>query len=200
MVVQRESHAYGVPWSGMKEKREAEIVRRVLLGDVQAFGALVREYQSPVYNLMFRMVGDKEKAADLAQDAFTRAYERLDSFKPGRRFFPWLYSVSLNIARDWLRANGRDRHVFVEDAAVLVREEDRADDRDALHDRMDGAKAFDIVMRLDAKYREALVLRYRYDFTMAEIAETLGTSLSGAKMRISRGLDMVRRKFDGGIL
>lgn len=184
----------------MKDKREADIVREVLLGDVQAFGVLVREYQGPVYNLMLRMVGDEDKAADLAQDAFARAYERLESFKPGRRFFPWLYSVALNIARDWLRAAGRDRHVFVEDAAVLVRDDDRIDERDALHDRLDGAKAFDIVMRLDPKYREALVLRYRYDFTMQEIADTLETSLSGAKMRVSRGLDMVRRQFDGGII
>lgn len=182
----------------MKEKREAEIVRSVLLGDAQAFCLLVREYQGPVYNLMLRMVNDEDRAADLAQDAFTRAYEKLDSFKPGRRFFPWLYSVSLNIARDWLRAQGRDKHVFVEDASTLVREEDRPDDQDALHARLDGAKAFEIVMKLNPKYREALILKYRYDFTMQEIADTLGTSLSGAKMRVSRGLDMVRKKFDGG--
>ena len=182
----------------MKEEREAEIVRKVLLGDVQAFGVLVREYQRPVYNLMFRMAGDREKAADLAQDAFTKAYEKLDSFRLGSRFFPWLYSVSLNIARDWLRARGRDRHVFVEDASILVKEENRPDDQAALHARLDGAKAFEVVMTLDPKYREALVLRYRYDFTMHEISETMGISVSGAKMRLSRGLDMVRLKFDGG--
>ena len=181
----------------MKTEREAEIVRKVLLGDVQAFGILVREYQGPVYNLMLRMVADEEKAADLAQDAFSRAYEKLESFKSGKRFFPWLYAVSLNIARDWLRANGRDRHVFVEDAATLVAE-DSPDERDFLEARLDGAKAFAVVMTLEPKYREALLLRYRYDFTMQEMAETLGISVSGAKMRVSRGLDMVRRKFDGG--
>lgn len=182
----------------MKEEREAEIVRKVLLGDVQAFGVLVREYQRPVYNLMFRMAGDREKAADLAQDAFTKAYERLDSFRLGSRFFPWLYSVSLNIARDWLRARGRDRHVFVEDVSILTKEENRPDDQATLHARLDGTKAFEVVMTLDPKYREALVLRYRYDFTMREISETMGISVSGAKMRLSRGLDMVRLKFDGG--
>jgi RNA polymerase sigma-70 factor (ECF subfamily) len=184
----------------MKEEREADIVRKVLLGDVQAFGLLVREYQRPVYNLMIRMVGNEDKAADLAQDAFTRAYEKLESFKPGRRFFPWLYSVSLNIARDWLRANGRDRLVFVEDASVMARQEDTPDEQDTLHARLDGAKAFDVVLTLDPKYREALILRYRYDFTMQEIARTLETSVSGAKMRITRGLDMVRQKFDGGVI
>ena len=182
----------------MKVEREAEIVRKVLLGDVQAFGVLVREYQGPVYNLMYRMADDREKAADLAQEAFSKAYEKLDSFRMGSRFFPWLYSVSLNIARDWLRASGRDKHVYVEDAAMLVREENAPDEQAVLHARLDGAKAFEVVMTLDPKYREALVLRYRYDFTMNEIAETMGISVSNAKMRLSRGLDMVRLKFDGG--
>ncbi|WP_319542068.1 sigma-70 family RNA polymerase sigma factor [uncultured Pseudodesulfovibrio sp.] len=108
----------------MKEIREAEIVREVLLGDTQAFGLLVRKYQGPVYNLMLRMSGDADMAADLAQEAFTRAYEKLETFNLRKRFFPWLYSVSLNLARDWLRKRGRDMHVFVADAAVMVQAED----------------------------------------------------------------------------
>lgn len=182
----------------MKDTREAEIVREVLLGDVQRFGVLVREYQRPVYNLMLRMVNDEDLAADLSQEAFTRAYEKLETFNLGRRFFPWLYSVSLNVARDWLRKNGRDKLVFVEDAAVMTREQDRPDVQAEANVRLDGARAFEEVMRLDPKYREALILRFRYDFTMQEIANALGITVSGAKMRVSRGLDMVRQQFDGG--
>jgi len=182
----------------MKDTREAEIVREVLLGDTQAFGILVREYQGPVYNLMLRMSGDADLAADLAQEAFTRAYEKLETFNLRKRFFPWLYSVSLNLARDWLRKRGRDVHVFVEDASVMVRSEDVVDVQGAIHARLDGAKAFDIVKGLDVKYREALILRYKYDFSIREIAEVLGLSVSGAKMRLSRGLDMVRHQFNEG--
>jgi RNA polymerase sigma-70 factor (ECF subfamily) len=88
--------------------------------------------------------------------------------------------------------------VFVEDASVMVREQDRRDEPKTMNDRLDGAKAFRAVMGLDPKYREALILRYRHDFTMQEIARTLGISVSAAKMRLSRGLDMVRQQFDGG--
>ena len=182
----------------MNDQREAEIVRDVLLGDVQAFGLLVREYQGPVYSLMLRMSGDVDMAADLAQDAFTRAYERLGTFNQGKRFFPWLYSVSINLARDWLRKKGRDVHVYVEDAVVLARREDLPDEQGMIHDHMDGGKAFEIVQKLDPKYREALILRFKYDFSMKEVAQSLGVTVSGAKMRVSRGLDMVRHQFDEG--
>jgi len=179
----------------MEESREAEIIREVLLGDAQAFEALVRKYQGPVYNLMLRNVGDVDTAADLAQEAFTRAYQRLGTFKTGKRFFPWLYTLSLNVARDWLRRKGRDIHVYVENAAEMVRDEDRPDTQAMLNDQMDGGKAFELVMQLDSKYREALILRFRHDFSMQEIARALGITVSGAKMRVSRGLDMVRHQF-----
>jgi len=181
----------------MEEKREAEIVREVLLGDPQKFGVLVREYQGPVYNLMLRMAGDREVAADLAQDAFLKAYEKLDKFTLGKRFFPWLYSLSMNVARDWLRKKGRDVHVFMEDATVMERDEDRHDSQALVESRLDGGKAFEVVLSLPPKYREALILRYKYDFSMQEIAKALEISVSGAKMRVSRGLDMVRHHFDG---
>lgn len=181
----------------MKEKREAEIVREVLLGDVQAFGSLVREYQRPVYNLMLRMVKDADIADDLAQEAFARAYEKLETFNQGKRFFPWLYSVSLNIARDWLRKKGRDIHVFTEEAEVFVRREDAASPQSEADIRLDAEKAYEAVSALAPKYREALILRYRHDCTMQEIADTLEISVSGAKMRIRRGLDKVRQQFGG---
>ncbi|WP_319542069.1 sigma factor-like helix-turn-helix DNA-binding protein [uncultured Pseudodesulfovibrio sp.] len=68
----------------------------------------------------------------------------------------------------------------------------------AIHARLDGAKAFKLLEKLDYKYREALILRYKYDFSVREIAETLGISVSNAKMRLSRGLDMVRHQFNEG--
>jgi RNA polymerase sigma-70 factor (ECF subfamily) len=148
---------------------------------------------------MLRKVGDTDVAADLAQEAFIRAYQRLETFTLGKRFFPWLYTLSLNVARDWLRKKGRDIHVYMEDSTVMVRVEDRPDTQTMLDNHLDGGKAFEMVMQLEEKYRDALILRFRHDFSMQEIGRALGISVSGAKMRISRGLDMLRRQFQGGI-
>lgn len=179
----------------MTENREAELIREVLAGDPQPFEVLVRRYQGPVFNLMLRNVGKGDVAADLAQEAFIRAYTRLETFKFGNRFFPWLYSLSLNVVRDWMRKNGRDFHVFMEQPSVMVRDEDRSDSEQAMEDRLDGARAFEVVMQLAPKYREAVILRFRHDLSMPEIGRALGISVSGAKMRVSRGLDMVRLQF-----
>lgn len=179
----------------MDEKRETEIIREVLAGNPGAFEELVRRYQGPVYSLMLRSLGNADDAADLAQEAFARAYTRLETFKFGKRFFPWLYSVSMNVLRDRVRAMGRDFHVYMETDALPAQAENAVDEREAVETRLDGEKAFEAVLRLAPKYREALILRFRYDFTMREIARTLGVSVSGAKMRVGRGLDMVREEF-----
>lgn len=181
----------------MVENRESEIIREVLLGDAQAFGTLVRKYQGPLYNLMLRYTGDPDEAADLAQEAFIRAYEKLETFDTAKRFFPWLYTLASNVARDSLRKKGRDVHVFMEDATVMLRTEDQVDSSASMEGNLDSAKAFEVILKLEPKYREALILRFRHEFSMQEIASALDISVSGAKMRISRGLDMVRHQLGG---
>lgn len=179
----------------MEAKREAEIIREVLIGNVHAFEALVREYQAPIYGLMLRMLGDPDEAADCAQDSFTRAYGKLAKFKIGNRFFPWLYSLSMNVARDRLRSKGREITESMEDPEIFA-DASWSESQGELASFLDGSKAFDLVLELKPKYREALLLRFKYDFTMKEIANALGISVSGAKMRVSRGLDMVRHMME----
>jgi RNA polymerase sigma-70 factor (ECF subfamily) len=87
----------------MDSKDEQRCIDRVLGGEVNAFGTLVVRYQKPIFNLMYRMVGSSDRAADLTQETFFKAYQKLDRFHPGRKFFPWLYAIGLNLARDSVR-------------------------------------------------------------------------------------------------
>ena len=72
-------------------------------GDRNAFGCLVQVYQGPVYNLTYRMLGDPEEAEDAAQEAFLRAYRKLDSYDPTRKFSTWLLSIASHHCIDLLR-------------------------------------------------------------------------------------------------
>jgi RNA polymerase sigma-70 factor (ECF subfamily) len=82
---------------------DQQAISAVLTGDVNAFAVLVERYQKPIYNLMYRMTGSQADALDLAQETFIKAYEKLDRFKTGKKFFPWLYTIGINHARNFLR-------------------------------------------------------------------------------------------------
>ncbi len=179
-------------------EHEDAVIRDVLAGNTDAFGILVKRYQRPIYNLMRRTTGTADTAADLAQDTFVRAYENLARFRPGARFFPWLYAIGINRARDWLRTAGSRRLVEWEvasaDESFPVSENPQAQ----WDERLDLERVWHAVARLPFDYREALVLRYREDLPLQEVAEVLGIALSAAKMRVHRGLNMVRCALEGG--
>ncbi|MGE4553999.1 MAG: RNA polymerase sigma factor [Desulfovibrionaceae bacterium] len=170
------------------DARDARAVADVLAGSPQAFEDIVRRYGRTVHGLMLRCCGDAETAADLAQDALVRAYERLDRYDPAQRFFPWLYALALNVARDHLRARRRAPRTDELPETLPARP-------DGAERRLDGQAAMQALAGLPEDYREALLLRFREDCSMAEIAQALGIGVSGAKMRVSRGLAMLREVF-----
>lgn len=175
---------------------EHAVIRDVLAGDADAFGLLVTRYQRPIYNLMLRATGAADAAADLAQETFIRAYENLERFRPGARFFSWLYSIGVNRARDWLRERGRHREVALEHPDAPAADPDAPDQQVALAERLDGQRVLRIVESLPLEHREALLLRYHEDLPLREVAETLNISLSAAKMRVHRALDLVRQRLE----
>lgn len=177
------------------DEHEKKVVRRVLNGDVASFEFLVMRYQGPVYSLACRMMGNMDEAADVAQEAFIRAYEKLDRFDLSKRFFPWLYAITLNVARDQLRKRGRDTAVGVEHLDQLPAHLS-GDEQESMQRHIDVGLVYESMQSLPPEYREALILRFKHEFSMKEISESLGLSVSGAKMRVSRGLDMLRTMFE----
>jgi RNA polymerase sigma-70 factor (ECF subfamily) len=176
---------------------ENSLISSILDGNVDAYALLVRRYQKPIYNLMLRMSLPEEDAADLTQETFVRAYEKLERFKPSGRFFPWLYTIGLNLARDHLRKANREN--------TLQRGLQRAANPTYLESENETGfpKASDVervrasLEELPFEYREAVFLRFHEDMSMKEIARILGISVSGAKMRVHRGLLKLRKVFLG---
>jgi len=175
----------------VRECDDRDVVAAVLAGDVDAFSTLVERYQGPVFNLMHRMTGSYEDARDLSQEAFVKVFEKLRSFDSRRKFFPWIYTIGLNIARSHLRKRrllvslGTDvSNSNSPDAEVLS-----PDEPSPYAPHGDVAWA---LTQLSDGYREALILYYREECSMQEIAQALGLSVSGAKMRVHRGLKRLR--------
>lgn len=180
----------------MHTAQENRLIKEILNGDVEAFAVLVNRYQRPLYNMMLRMTGSREDATDLTQEAFLKAYQNLEQFRPSGRFFPWLYTIGINLARDHLRK--------LKSAAAAVRGEQEKenavyglnDQAQELIHRLDAERISVLLAKLPEGYREALILRFHEGFTLDEVGVALGISTSGAKMRITRGLQRLRDMLD----
>ncbi len=170
------------------DRDDARAVHRTLEGEREAFTVLVRRYQGPIFRLMLRFTRDEDEAGEMAQEAFVRAFERLASYDRKRRFFTWLYTLSLNMARDHARKAARTPLGSHSPEGIA----------DSRHDplaTLEATGALEALRELPPKYAEALALRYIEDMPLAAVAETMGLSMSAAKMRVHRALRLMRRHY-----
>ncbi|MBW1847587.1 MAG: sigma-70 family RNA polymerase sigma factor [Deltaproteobacteria bacterium] len=175
----------------MNITEDDSVIEEVLNGNVNAFGLIVKKYQRPIFNLMLRVVGSEDKAADLAQETFIRAYEKLDLFRPGNKFFSWLYAIGMNLARDSIRKK-KIFYVLDEDRDAGL--SDRVDEKkvNPYEERIEMVHLHFALKQLPLKEKEAIILRFREGLSMKEISVALEISVSGAKMRVHRGLKKLR--------
>ena len=86
---------------------DEELVDRSRGGDVDSFNKLILRWERPIYALAYRVIGREEDARDVCQEAFLRAYRALPGFKGEAKFSSWLYRITLNLCRDWIRRQRR---------------------------------------------------------------------------------------------
>ncbi len=165
---------------------------RVILaqqGNEEAFTELVEAYQSHVYNLCYRMLGEAEAAEDAAQETFLRAFQNLHRYDQGRPFATWLLSIAAHYCIDRLR---RRKFSFTSLDDEDGREARELPDVDALQPESESIRREQreqmqaAIRTLDSVDRAAVVLRYWHDCSEAEIAETLNLTVSAVKSRLHR--------------
>ena len=176
----------------MTREQEALTVQRVLDGNADEYEKLVPEYQKNVYNLALRMTGDPEDAADMAQEAFIKAYNSLSGYRGDSKFSVWLYRIVSNVCLDFLRAKKRRQTVSlsVTDDDGEDTELDIADESQSPERIFERAMMRDAVRRglaaLTPEYRQILILRELQGMSYEEIAAVLGLESGTVKSRIFR--------------
>lgn len=173
-------------------EQEREWLQQALRGDTEAFGQLVQAYERPVYNLAYRMLGNAAEAEDAAQETFLRAYTKLATYQPERKFVNWLLSIASHYCIDRLRKNQRAPQVSLEDPLPpqwLTSDAPRPDQEVSKKQSRDLVRK--MLDRLPEVYRAAVVLRYWYGLSYSEIAETMGTTESAIKSRLHRARRML---------
>ena len=185
---------------------EADWIKMARAGDQSAFGRLVMAYQTPVYNLAYRMLGNAAEAEEAAQETFLRAYTHLRSYDPQRRFRSWLLSIASHYCIDRLRRR-RITWLPLEDeiatagdptdtvAVQLVSDSPnpetvvtRQEHQEYIQQMLEGLSPTD---------RAAITLRYWYDCSYEEIAETLDLTISAVKSRLHRARRTLAETMEG---
>ena len=184
---------------------DAALVAAVVAGDRQAFSALVERHQARILALLERLTGCREQARDLAQETFVSAYRKLATFEQRSAFATWLYRIACNHAA---AAGRRRRPVAMLDAAdttgqTLVEPVARLAPVSAGLEQEELARHVAAALgRLDARYREVVVLADMQEAGYEEIAESLDIPVGTVRSRLHRGRMELRRllaKLDRGM-
>lgn len=166
----------------MPDPTDRDLAIRARRGEAEAFGELVRRYQSSVFNVCYRLIGERREAEDMAQEAFLRAYQRLDTFDAGRPFGPWIRRVAANACLNHLEGSAPAD-------VPLDEERDQAADEqpEMAHEQSEQAEAVRAaILSLPPRYRVVIELRHFQDMSYDEIAMTLDIPLSDVKSHLFR--------------
>ncbi len=156
-------------------------------GNDEAFTQLVETYQTPVYNLCYRMLGEAEIAEDAAQETFLRAYQNILRYDPKRPFPTWLLSIAAHYCIDRLRKRKFSMFSIDDDESTFELPDTKAPDPENEAIKKEEQDQVHIILQsLDATDRAAIIMRYWYDFSEAEIAEALNLTVSAVKSRLHR--------------
>lgn len=164
---------------------ELDWLKKAHKGDDLAFSYLVEAYQRPVYNLCYRMLGNAGDAEDAAQETFIRAYKALHRYDPSRKFSTWLLSIASNYCIDQHRR--RKLPTFSYDALETPILPDKGigmETKMMQDEHQEQVSA--LLEKLSPKDKAAIVMRYWYEYSYEEIAESLEMSVSAVKSRLHR--------------
>ena len=160
-----------------QDEDDQALVARCLDGDEVAFAAVVGRYQRVLFTVALRSLGDYDEASDATQNAFIKAYSKLDTFDPTRRFFSWIYRILVN---ECLNAR-RDRRLHEPLTPELASVDSPADLLEA-SERKQRVQA--AILALPAAYREVVVLRHFAELSYDEIADALDVPARTVKSRL----------------
>ena len=177
---------------------DEELVARSIRGDAESFNQLIRRWERPIYALAYRTIGREEEARDVCQETFLRAFRALPGFRGQAKFSSWLYRITLNLCRDWLRKERRAPVVQApEDVDIieLAAAAEPAESIETLVARKDMARRVEQAMALlPEEQRTAIILKEYHGMTFQEIADLIGCPLSTVKTRLYPGLTVLRRE------
>ena len=170
---------------------DLDLINRTRLGDREAFDDLVLKYQKPLYSLLYRMVSDREDAADILQKTFIKAFTGIQGFERRSSFRTWLYQIAINLAKNVYRDRSRAALVPLDD--VIIRRDPKV--LESLINKESRERLHQAVAGLPDKQRLTVVLRIQEQKTFEEIAGIMKCSVGTSKANYHHGVQTLKEQF-----
>lgn len=185
------------------EEMEAALVARLVARDEGAFNELVVTYERRVYALVYRMLGRREEAEDVAQDVFVQVFKAIDQFRGDAKLSTWIYRIAVNLCKNRSKYLSRRHAGSTEDIDAVAERQPLTSakgvsvgDVSRPDELVEGMQLEGVVQRalerVDPEFREVLVLRDVEDMAYDEIAQVTGLPEGTVKSRIHRGRGQLR--------
>ena len=183
---------------------DEELVARSIGGDADSFNQLILRWERPIYALAYRTIGREEDARDVCQETFLRAYRALHGFRGQAKFSSWLYRITLNLCRDWIRRERRTPVSQPPEGVDIIELAGEAEPSESIEDLVSRRELGRAVARamamLPEEQRTAIILKEYHGLTFQEIADLLECPLSTVKTRLYQGLMVLRKQLsDAGV-
>ena len=178
----------------MAPASEAFLVAAARAGDAAAFGEIVRAHQSRLRGFLRQLTGDPDRADDLAQDTFIRAWDKLVTFSGRGRLSAWLMKLAYNVFLQSVRKSGQDRRLLerFEGETGAGQAAEQQDRQSADAESVDLPRLLAV---LSAEERQVMILAYAWGMSHGEIVEVTGLALGTVKSHIHRGKARIRERF-----
>lgn len=164
---------------------EQDWLNKALKGDQDAFVVIIERFETPVFNLCYRMLGCSQDAEDASQETFIRAYQSLGSYDTGRSFGTWLLAIAAHYCIDQIRRR-RYPTVAIEDLPVPDLPDKNLDVESKLLIKEERLRIRKLIYQLEPIDRAAVILYYWNDLSYEEISHNLGLTISAVKSRLHR--------------
>jgi len=188
------SHAIAL--EKIKSLTDGELIETAITGREDSFEELVRRYQRPITNYVYRMLSDYDASLDVTQEVFIKVYNSLARYSSDYKFSTWLYRIAHNAAIDYMRRNSvSQQSIEAEnaDGTYQLQIESPRPNPEQERERSEWRAEIESVVKcLPTVYRELILLRHAQDLSYDEIADVTGLPLGTVKNRLFRAREAMR--------
>jgi RNA polymerase sigma-70 factor, ECF subfamily len=158
---------------------DSDIVQKCIHGDTEVYSIIIERYQSVLYNLIYRIIGDRDDSLEVLQTVFTRAFEQLKAYDPQIEFIAWICQIAVNETVEYVHHQDRMTNM-IEKSSIVV---DHIP-REFIPDTDAGKIIEEALLRLETDRRIIIILKHLGNFSYREISEILGITEKTAQSRL----------------